>query len=85
MEIGISDLIDELKFRVELQKLPSYVDPVSLDFNRFIMSAIKRLFIDTGRASVYNNDIFTFDEDGNPLSLNLMIDEEEYVMLLAQI
>lgn len=54
-----------------------------------IISGIKTLFIDTGRASAYNKNMITWEEteEGTALCFaqDLPIDEEKYVLLVAQI
>ena len=62
------------------------------EYKALIVNAIKRLYVDTGRALIYNNDMFTTnpaeeDEPVNPtlyFTADLLIDEEEYVLLIAE-
>lgn len=52
-----------------------------------IMNGIKTLYIDTGRASRYTSVFFGTDGDTEEtiFSEDLQIDEEKYVLLVAQI
>lgn len=84
MTLKISEMAEELKCSVDLQNLP--VIMTSDDYEFFIRKAIKKLFVDTGRASAYKDELFAEDENGNAiLNYDILIDEEEYIMLVAQI
>ena len=77
--ITLSTLVDELKDKTEFQQTPrefSYDDYIKM-----VVYGLKRLYIDTGRASVWTDELI---EDDNFMA-ELPIDEIEYVMLLAQI
>ena len=98
---SVDALADELESRVYMQRLE---EPFTRDeYKAMIVNAIKRLYVDTGRALIYNNDMFTTnpdpdstDEDdssddtepsGEPTSYftaDLHVDEEEYVLLIAE-
>lgn len=81
---NISELANELKDATRWQKTPL---PLSdNDYVFIIIRALKRLYIDTGRASVFNMDMITKNDDENVcFTEDLPIDEEEYVLLCAQI
>ena len=81
---NISELANELKDATRWQKTPL---PLSdNDYVSIIIRALKRLYIDTGRASVFNMDMITKNDDENVcFTEDLPIDEEEYVLLCAQI
>ena len=81
---NISELANELKDATRWQKTPL---PLSNnDYVSIIIRALKRLYIDTGRASVFNMDMITKNDDENVcFTEGLPIDEEEYVLLCAQI
>lgn len=115
---SVDALADELESRVYMQRLE---EPFTRDeYKALIVNAIKRLYVDTGRALIYNNDMFTTnpdpdndteasdddeptdepapadddtpaeDEETEPASpalyftADLLIDEEEYVLLIAE-
>ena len=79
----MTSLACELKNEVEWQKTPS---PLSLhDYTAFIKRAIKRLYVDTGRASAFRDYSFSTSGNREMFSGTLGVDEETYVMLLAQI
>lgn len=81
---NISELANELKDATRWQKTPL---PLSdNDYISIIIRALKRLYIDTGRASVFNMDMITKNDEENVcFTEDLPIDEEEYVLLCAQI
>lgn len=81
---NISELANELKDATRWQKTPL---PLSdNDYVSIIIRALKRLYFDTGRASVFNMDMITKNDDENVcFTEDLPIDEEEYVLLCAQI
>lgn len=81
---NISELANELKDATRWQKTPL---PLSdNDYVSIIIRALKRLYIDTGRASVFNMDMITENDEENVcFTEDLPIDEEEYVLLCAQI
>lgn len=81
---NISELANELKDATRWQKTPL---PLSdNDYVSIIIRALKRLYVDTGRASVFNMDMITKNDDENVcFTEDLPIDEEEYVLLCAQI
>jgi|GEM_PF-1466682 len=81
---NISELANELKDVTRWQKTPL---PLSdNDYVSIIIRALKRLYIDTGRASVFNMDMITKNDEENVcFTEDLPIDEEEYVLLCAQI
>lgn len=81
---NISELANELKDATRWQKTPL---PLSNnDYVSIIIRALKRLYIDTGRASVFNMDMIIKNDDENVcFTEDLPIDEEEYVLLCAQI
>lgn len=81
---NISELTNELKDATRWQKTPL---PLSdNDYVSIIIRALKRLYIDTGRASVFNMDMITKNDEENVcFTEDLPIDEEEYVLLCAQI
>ena len=81
---NISELANELKDGTRWQKTPL---PLSdNDYVSITIRALKRLYIDTGRASVFNMDMITENDEKNVcFTEDLPIDEEEYVLLCAQI
>lgn len=84
MSFAISRLSDELKARTEWQRTPTVL--IDQDYDDLIVRGIKRLYIDTGRALEFSNSYFFVDEDGaNSFLIDLKLDEEEYVLLCAQI
>lgn len=83
MATSIARLAEELEERTKWQKTPEPLTPE--DYDRFIINGIKRCFIDTGRYGLYTPDKF-FKENITPLfDYDFGIDEEEYILLVAQI
>lgn len=84
MAMVLTELIDELKDDTSWQKTPLPLsDP---DYVNMIKRAIRQLYVDTGRASVYHSGLYTEDTDGIVLfSENMPADEVEYVLVCAKI
>lgn len=71
-----------LREDVAWQKTP--LPLTETDYIGFIRYGLKHLYIDTGRAAMYNDSLFA-DQAQTELNTALPIDEEEYVLLLARI
>lgn len=72
------------------RKINSQRTPFEVDWTdqvRWVSEAIKRLYVISGRASLYSDDMFEYDKGGNAVTFadTLSIDEEEWVLLEAQI
>lgn len=84
MATSIYNLAVRLEEETAWQKTPLPLDID--DYVRMIERSIKRLYIDTGRASSFHNDMFRPDGEGHrEFTADLPIDEEEYVMICAQL
>lgn len=84
MATVLTELIDELKDNTRWQKTP--LPLVDADYVNMVKRAIRQLYVDTGRASVYNSGLFTEDADANVLfSATLAADEVEYILICAQL
>lgn len=84
MATVLTELIDELKDNTRWQKTP--LPLMDADYVNMVKRAIRQLYVDTGRASVYNSGLFTEDADANVLfSATLAADEMEYILICAQI
>lgn len=84
MAMMLTELIEELKDNTRWQKTP--LPMMDSDYVNMTKRAIRQLYVDTGRASVYNSGLFTEDADGNvAFSSDLPADEIEYVLICAQI
>lgn len=96
MGTSITELAEQLMDITRWQKTPELL---TLEhYEHMILKAIKRLFIDTGRASEYSDGLIETistditKDDGaittvttTNLKKNLQIDEEAYVLICAQI
>lgn len=87
---SITELAEELRDITAWQRTPEEL--LDSDYQKMIINGIKTLYIDTGRASQYNKNMIVTVEDpedelvpGLYFSLDLPIDEEKYVLLVAQI
>ena len=80
---NITVLANELKTETAWQRTPDVV--TDEDYLKMIVKAIKTLFIDTGRTFQYNNEMLVVENGETYFDYDLKIDEEKYVMLLAQI
>lgn len=84
MATVLTELIEELKDNTRWQKTP--LPLMDADYVNMVKRAIRQLYVDTGRASVYNSGLFTEDMDGNvSFSATLLADEIEYTLICAQI
>lgn len=97
---SITELANELKDIVAWQRTPEVLE--DSDYQKMIVSGIKTLYIDTGRASVFNKSMIVSIEEpeeseegqdeqtsdvvpGIYFEPDLGIDEEKYVLIVAQI
>ena len=82
--LNLTALAAELKERTEWQETPL---PLADDqYLGMIVRALKRLFIDTGRASQYDPMKFvTLEDDSYNYDSTFLIDEEYYISLCSQI
>lgn len=92
MATSITALVNLLKDDTSWQRTPEIV--TDAQYESMVVQAIKRLYIDTGRASEYNPDWLVVEEVENEdgemeeqlmLNVDLKIDEELYILLLAKI
>lgn len=84
MSLPITELAHRLQVLTEWQKTP--IELSEFDYEQMVINGIRRLFIDTGRASSYNADLIIRDEqDDATYDGDFLIDEEEYILLVAQI
>ena len=82
-------LARELEERMMYQQMPSQLEVK--DYENLIVSGVKTMYIDTGRATTWSDDMIE-REPGDEilaghllLKADLAIDEEKYVLLTAQI
>ena len=82
---NITELANELQEITSWQRTPEVLSVE--DYQKMIVSGIKTLFIDTGRAHSYSSDMVHVGDDSDDLyfDYDLPIDEEKYVLLVAQI
>lgn len=83
MATNLTALANDLRDSVRWQRTPMPMD--SYDYLSMIIKAVKRLYIDTGRASLFRNDMIITANDITAFETDLPIDEEEYVMLCAKL
>lgn len=80
----IVDLASRQFTRIEWQNVPDTV--TREDLTGFIADAIRYLYVLTGRATQFNEQDFTVDEDYyTEFAQDLLQDEKEYVLISAQI
>lgn len=80
-------LAEKLMHRVEWQNVP---ETVALeDLVEFIKDAIRYLYVMTGRAMMFSEDMFIDDPETDPpsykFSVDLPLDEREYVIVTAHL
>lgn len=84
----LTELANELRDLVAWQRTPEELEQT--DYEKMILQGLKTLYIDTGRASAFDKTKVVFEEEED-LSKKyfyedtLQIDEEKYVLLVAQI
>ena len=84
MGTSITDLVQELKEQTEWQRTP--IELTDDNYYSMVIYGLKRLFIDTQRASVYDKIAIERHEDGTVwFDSDLLLDERAYVLLCAQI
>lgn len=84
MATVLTELIEELKDNTRWQKTP--LPLMDADYVNMVKRAIRQLYVDTGRASVYHSGLFTDDAEANvSFSATLAADEVEYILICAQI
>lgn len=81
MNTSISKLVTELKERTAWQRTPEPIDDEQ--YASMIVRGIKRLYIDTGRAQSFREDLV--NHDTLEFLAELLIDEEAYVLICAQL
>ena len=81
---SITELAKDLQDAVAWQRTPEEL--FLFDYEKMIVNGIKTLYIDTGRAASFSRDMITVDDENEKVfSVTLPIDEEKYVLLIAQI
>lgn len=89
MGTSITALAQQLMEIVRWQKTPEMLTPQQ--YEQMIVKAIKRLLIDTGRASTYSETLLRKEVDADTgaeatwIDLSFLIDEEAYILICAQI
>ena len=84
MATPLTDLLRELEDETRWQKTPLPLEEA--DYVNMTKRAIRQLYVDTGRASVYHNGLFVEDDEGKvSFTENLMADEIEYILVCAKI
>lgn len=89
MGTSISTLVEQLMDMTRWQKTPEALS--TEHYEQMVVKAIKRLFIDTGRAPLYKDSMLKkeIDKDSQSHSLyfdmDFQIDEEAYILICAQI
>lgn len=79
----IMKLAEELFTRIEWQ---SVNDPVTIeDMTGYIVEAIKTLYVMTGRAMLFSDDLIIKTEETYVFKETLPLDEQEYVLVTAQV
>lgn len=79
---SVTALSTELESRVHLQRTEE--EFTAEEYVALIEHAIRRLFVDTGRALLFDNYEFTDDGTTITFSYDMKVDEEEYVLLCAE-
>lgn len=85
MKVSINELAEELRTDVSWQRTPEVI--TDAQYEALIIRGIKRMMIDTSRASQYNDDLLVYDENSNSLifDIELLIDEIAYILICSKI
>ena len=89
MGTSVTALAGELMDITRWQKTPEAI--LHEQYELMIVKAIKRLLIDTGRASTYQDSLIRQEVDATTqeattwFDMNFLIDEEAYILICAQI
>lgn len=82
--LNLTELAKQLKEKTEWQETPQEV--ADSQYLGMVLRGLKRLFIDTGRAMQYDVMKFTtLDDESYNYDDVFYIDEEEYILICAQI
>ena len=80
---NLADLVRILKDDTKWQKTPEELDDA--EYFVMILQGVETLFIDTGRALMFD-DIEKVNDDGLPyIDYDFKVDERKYILLCAQI
>lgn len=82
--VSLYELAQELQTKVEYQETPRVLSDD--EYIAMVARAIRKLYVDTGRASIYSGSLYTENEDDMEVYFvpDLGADEIEYIMILAQ-
>lgn len=80
---SVSELAEELATLVEFQEVPRELGDD--DYEELIKRALRKLYVDTGRAQLYSSNMFKFVRGQTMFDADLPADEIEYVLCVAQI
>lgn len=79
---NVTSMALELKRDVMWQATPTELSLT--DYINFIIHGIRRLYVDTGRASAYSDDMVVHGKE-TMFAEDIPLDEREYVLLIAHI
>lgn len=82
--LNISELASRLHSETEWQKTP--VELADEDYRDMIVYGLRKLLIDTGRAQMYDSALLVSNSETGETHYDIVldIDEEEYILLVAQ-
>lgn len=83
MALSITDIAIDIQEDLKWQRTPERITHV--DYKNMVIRALKRLFIDTGRALQYDPMLLIADERGHIYDANFGIDEQRYIVICAEI
>lgn len=83
--LNITRLALRLERETEWQKTPEELD--DRDYVEMVINGLRRMLIDTGRAETYDSALLTSDGTTGEVFYDITcgIDEEDYIMIVAQI
>lgn len=83
MGVDVTHLAEEQREKTAWQRTPEELE--AQDYIKMIVRGIRKLYVDTGRALEYSTELLNENEGVVTFANDLALDEEEYVLLYAQI
>ena len=85
--LNITELAEELKEETEWQETPMPL--TDAQYIKMVVRGIERLFVDTGRAELYNEELYitinTETDSYFAYDMDFLLDEKLYIKLCSQI
>lgn len=81
--LNVTKLAEWLRTKTEWQETPAIL--TDADYIGMVIDGIERLFVDTGRAMVYDENLYVTSEEGViSYDWNIPLDERRYIQICAE-